>query len=391
MKEKDYFHSYKNLKPNNEMQKSHDFVFNSPKSRKKEQAYVIRKLSERENSEGKITQEIDNYFFNPEKYFSPDSPISIGKKQEIKEISVELKSTKSRRNLLSSMSLSNRRSVIPREKIDHKIDNSKYEVIDNKRLNNIFNSFKELKKNKSYTKNNPNIPKNISLPLNIQNKNILYYKYNNKNNKNLLHFLSKKIHKNEKDLVMNKVDSYLYKKEIVNNLNKNNNINEIRDRYKWITSLRNPEKLNGVKRTLVNINTDKYPFWSFLIEKSQNFQQTTVKPGIDLNNRNFLRFIKKAKSNSDINEENINNLKNLDEISIKGENLFNVEYNREMNSKKKKILHKAFVENGKVVLNTDINNVFGKQTFYKNYDRNKSFLSPNIIKKKSIIYTYSNL
>ena len=113
--------------------------------------------------------------------------------------------------------------------------------------------------------------------------------------------------------------------------------------------------------------------------------------GIDLNNRNFLRFIKKAKSNSDINEENINNLKNLDEISIKGENLFNVEYNREMNSKKKKILHKAFVENGKVVLKTDINNVFGKQTFYKNYDRNKSFLSPNIIKKKSIIYTYSNL
>ena len=124
---------------------------------------------------------------------------------------------------------------------------------------------------------------------------------------------------------MNKIDNYLYKKEIVDNLDKNNNINETKDRYNWVTSLRNREKFNDVKRTLVNINTDKYPFWCFLIEKSQNFQQTTVRPGVDLNNRNFLRFIKKAKSNSNINENNINNLKNLDEISIKGENLFNIE------------------------------------------------------------------
>ena len=41
-----------------------------------------------------------------------------------------------------------------------------------------------------------------------------------------------------------------------------------------------------------------------------------------------------------------------------------------MNSKKKKILHKAFIDNGRIILSTEINRVFGKQTFYKNYDKN---------------------
>ena len=35
-----------------------------------------------------------------------------------------------------------------------------------------------------------------------------------------------------------------------------------------------------------------------------------------------------------------------------------------------KILHKAFIDNGRIILKTEINNVFGKQTFYKNYDKN---------------------
>ena len=47
-----------------------------------------------------------------------------------------------------------------------------------------------------------------------------------------------------------------------------------------------------------------------------------------------------------------------------------------MSSKRKKILHKAFVENGKIVLNTDINNVFGKETFYKDYNNNDSNIYP---------------
>ena len=231
MKQKVYSQSYKNLNPNNEIAKSFDFAFNTPKQRKNKQVYTVRKLNEIEYTEGKITRQIEDYFFNPENYFSPDSLISIGKKQEIKDISVELKSNKSKRNMLNNMSFSIRKSVLPRERLENKNDNNNYEIIDNNKLNNIFNSFKEIKKNNSHNKYNNNLPKNISLPLNIQNKNILNYKYNNKTNKNILRFLSKKLHKNENDLVMNKIDNYLYKKEIVDNLDKNNNINETKDRY----------------------------------------------------------------------------------------------------------------------------------------------------------------
>ena len=64
-------------------------------------------------------------------------------------------------------------------------------------------------------------------------------------------------------------------------------------------------------------------------------------------------------------------LKNLDELKIEGNDLLDIEYKREMGSQKKKILHKAFLDNGRIIFKTGINNVFGKQTFYKNYDKNE--------------------
>jgi len=53
----------------------------------------------------------------------------------------------------------------------------------------------------------------------------------------------------------------------------------------------------------------------------------------------------------------------LFELKIKGDDIFNIEFNREMNSKKKKILHKAFIDNGRIILSTEINRVFGKQQY----------------------------
>ena len=40
-----------------------------------------------------------------------------------------------------------------------------------------------------------------------------------------------------------------------------------------------------------------------------------------------------------------------------------------MISKRIKILHKVFIENGKEILDTDINEVFGPETIYKNYPK----------------------
>ena len=147
-------------------------------------------------------------------------------------------------------------------------------------------------------------------------------------------------------------------------------MSENNSRKDWELSLRRPVKIDGIRRSIININTDKYPFYSFIIEKSNDLKVTSVKPGINLNTNYIKKAIKTAKTYSSLNDIKINKLKNLDELKIKGDDIFNIEFNREMNSKKKKILHKAFIDNGRIILSTEINRVFGKQTFYKNYDKN---------------------
>ena len=392
MKQKEFTKLYSNLRPNYEVPKPIDFLFNSPKKNVHKLTYYVRKANERDNSEGKINKQIETFFYSPDTYFSAASPIRLGKKPEITDISIDLKSTKNvvKKNVLNTSSYSRQFSALTRlskdrdrdkDKNGPKLDTEKFEIIDNKKLDSIFNSFREKinsKKNDSSNRysNYNSLPANISLQLNDQQKKILDQRNKNKQNRYISNYISKKTHTNEKDLLMNKVDNYLYKKEIINKIENNNSFDETKDRFIWTTSLRNSDKLKGVRRTLVNMNTDKYPFWGFLVEKSPNYQQTSLRPGIDLKTKNLANFVEKAKASSEVNKNNINSIKNLDDINVKGEDLFNLEYKREMSSKKKKILHKAFVENGKIVLNNDINKVFGKETFYKNYDNNDSYFYP---------------
>jgi len=389
MKQKEFTKLYSNLRPNYEVPKPMDFLFNSPKKSVQKLTYYVRKANERDNSEGKINKQIETFFYSPDTYFSAASPVRLGKKPEITDISLDLKSTKnviSKKNVLNTSSFSRQISALTRiskdrdrerDKAGPKFDTEKFEIIDNKRLDSIFSSYRKKinskKSNSSYKYDNYNdLPTNISLQLNDQQKIILGQRNKNRQNRYILNYLSKKTNTKEKDLLMNKVDNYLYKKAIINKIENNSSFDEAKDRFIWTTSLRNSDKLKGIRRTLVNMNTDKLPFWGFLVEKSPNYQQTSLRPGIDLKTRNFANFVEKAKASSEVNKNNINSIKNLDDINIKGEDLFNLEYKREMSSKKKKILHKAFVENGKIVLNNDINKVFGKETFYKNYENNDS-------------------
>ena len=89
-------------------------------------------------------------------------------------------------------------------------------------------------------------------------------------------------------------------------------------------------------------------------------------------NQNDINEIKKT--NQNINNGNKNNhyfktVENLEDLSIEGKNLFNVEYKREIiDSKNKKIWHKVFLENGKTISFNDVNKLYGNETFYKNYN-----------------------
>ena len=79
------------------------------------------------------------------------------------------------------------------------------------------------------------------------------------------------------------------------------------------------------------------------------------------------------KDNNEFNKnDQFKSVDDLEKISIRGKKLYDIEYNREMSSNCSKILHKSFVDNGKVIMYKDVNNIFGYETIYKNYiGRNK--------------------
>ena len=353
--------------------------FNNNSIQKNSRALFIKKIDV--NNYKEIDNNIKDYFYNPDTYFSNDSPIQVGKKQEITDItSIGYKKQKKTSLVNNNTSSSRTKSyLIKTDKEKEKernqvIDKNKYEFLDNSKLKHVFDAFKNRinsKKKEAYLKyNNSDLPSNVNMSLRNQQESIHKVKLNKISTENLERYLSKKSKKNKDDLIFNKIDNYLFKKEIIKNIENNKIMSEDNARKDWILSLRRPQKITGVRRTVININNDKYPFWSYFTEKSNDLKETSVKPGINLNNNYINKIIKNAKTTNLLNENKINRLKNLDELKIEGDDLLDIEFKREMSLQKKKILHKAFVDNGRIILNTEINNVFGKQTFYKNYDKN---------------------
>ena len=112
------------------------------------------------------------------------------------------------------------------------------------------------------------------------------------------------------------------------------------------------------------------PFWSLVIEKYPKQKELCIKPGRILNESEIKEF--KGKNNK-LSYGNKNQyfrtVENLEDLSIEGKNLYNIEYKREIiDSKSKKIWHKVILENGKTISLADINKIYGNETFYKDYD-----------------------
>ena len=350
--------------------------FNNKSFIKNKRSLFVKKINV--NSCKEINESIKNYFYNPNTYFSTDSPIQVGNKKEITEISYIRNKKAKRTTLMNASSSSKSKGFINKAEKEKErnqfIEKNKFEFLDNKKLKLVFDNFKDrinAKKKETYLRyNNSDLPSNMNVSLRIQQENIYKNKLNKIDKELMEKFLIKKSKKKKEDLIFNKIDNYIYKKEIIKNIENKKAMVENNSRRDWVLSLRRPIKLDGIRRTIINVNTDKYPFWSFLTEKSNDVKLTSVKPGIKLNDNYIKKVIKNAKISNSVSEYKINRLKSLDEIKIEGDDLFSVEYNREMGSQKRKILHKAIIDSGRIILNTEINNVFPKKTFYKNYGKN---------------------
>ena len=385
----------------------------------------VRKMNGAEKSNRNINREIDDYFFSPEKYFQKNSPVTVGKKIYLLDMNdprlrrgKKLKTEKKMATNLFNNIVNYNKGPIQRyenasinksitsnmkgKEYQNYIDmNSKFEIIDNDRLKMIFNSFK-IKDNKDSSLNDKsqisslsdstrhkenndkrsikekyknsimeNIPKDVKNSLLLQNKKLNLFKLSERKNFRMARYLAKKLNKPENNLLLNRVDSFRFKKEVINEIENSKPLEEHYGKFKWNISLRRPEHFQGVRDSYINLKGERFlPFWSLIIERSPKLKELCLKPGHVLN-QNDINEIKKT--NQNINNGNKNNhyfktVENLEDLSIEGKNLFNVEYKREIiDSKNKKILNKIIVENGKAITTSDINNLYGNNTFYKDY------------------------
>lgn len=400
-------------------------------------SYVVRKLDEKELSRDLISKEINEYLSSPEKYFSPNSKVTIGKKIKLKDmnkIGIEPVAVPKKMTIINKrMSLfrkfsnvffnnneknSNLRSSISSSYFNMKdkqqINNDKYEIIDNEQLKKIFNKYKTAKNSLNNNDNEKDnfiqIQDNNSMSINNcnQNKNINENKIKKKevpfdlsqslffqNNKlkeretldnkvkNISKHLSKILKKSEKDLLLNKLEYYNFKNELLKEIELNKPVDEKYGKFKWNISLRRPNQFEGMRSSYINLTRDENPFWGIVIEKYPKIKELKIKPGSVSKNRVFFEKFKKTYFPM-INLADYKSIENLDNLYIKGENLFNIEYNREIkDNKNKKILYKTFVDKGgKVIMKTEINNIFGEMTFFENYSNN------NLLSTR---YTNSNM
>ena len=356
-----------------------------------EKTLVIHKLKEEDENKEEIAEEIAKNLFSVTNYFSPSNPVVIGKRIKLdvmKNICIPTiktnvkKKVKSNgiRKTITSVNTSMRSEINKNSNHNNNLSNKelmelKFEKIDNQRLKNIFNSSRDNSIKQSFTINNSKeeyIPLNISQSLNEQTRNLNIKNNSEKKNSKLGKYLSKKLNKKEKDLLMNRIDVFKLKKEIYNDIENSKPIEQKYGKHKWLISLRRPDNFIGIRDSYINIRNESNPFWALIKEKCPFERQISLKPNFDIQSKDYLDF-KKNQFLPHSSSNLIKKVEGVDTLSINGENLYNLEYRREVNNgTKNKILHKIFMDNGRMILDKDINEEFGNETIYKSYNFTKN-------------------
>ena len=188
---------------------------------------------------------------------------------------------------------------------------------------------------------------------------------------------------------MNKIDLYRFKKEVINEIENRKPLDERYGRFKWNISLRKPDYFKGVRDSYINLKGERFnPFWSIVIERSPKLKNLSIIPRHG-NKRNNLYESKNRSLNAIYTTPSFKTIENLEDLTVDGKNLYKLEYKREItDSKERKILHKVFIENGKAITHNEINNLFGHDTFYKNYTSCQT--EKNMTMKASSYFNFSS-
>ena len=253
-----------------------------------------------------ILNEIDIFFGNESNFLNTDSNIYIGRKPRgprydennelipysfVGNANYLQKSIIKKSNAKKTLNQSSKTTETQAQLLKKKGDTC--DILDNKMLQNYYRDIKihtinnKKKENKIMLKTLPIL---IRDQLKNQEKNLNEYDILDNMSKTMENYLVKRTKKKKEQLLMTNVDSYLFRKAVLNTI-EGKTPKEIKlGDNNWYFNLRRPKNFKGNRDCYINIGTNEKPFWGRFFEKSPNYVLKCRKPII---NENYIKTFRK--------------------------------------------------------------------------------------------------
>jgi hypothetical protein len=150
------------------------------------------------------------------------------------------------------------------------------EIVSDKRLGEIYNKFKIIKKMNS-EKVNEFIDEvggeavargDLKNRLLQQEKCLIKNQQNQKINEDMIKMISSRTNKRNEDILMNQTDSFRIRKEVKNIIESKKPVEQRYGQNHWVISLRKPENFKGTRDAWINLGSKNVPHWSLIKDKT---------------------------------------------------------------------------------------------------------------------------
>ncbi len=257
-------------------------------------------------NKNQILNEINKFFGNESNFLNTDSNIYVGRKPRgprydennelvpysfVGNANYLKKSLLKKSNTKKILNQSSKTTETQGQLLKKKIDTC--DILDSKILQNYYTDMKnhtirnKKKENKIMLKTLPIL---IRDQLKNQEKNLNEYDILDNMSKTMENYLVKRTKKKKEQLLMTNVDSYLFRKAVLNTI-EGKTPKEIKlGDNNWYFNLRRPKNFKGNRDCYINIGTNEKPFWGRFFEKSPNYVLKCRKPII---NENYIKTFRK--------------------------------------------------------------------------------------------------
>lgn len=144
---------------------------------------------------------------------------------------------------------------------------------------------------------------------------------------------------NNKDLLMQSMESFRMKKETMEYIQKTENARKKYGHNYWVLSLRHPPHFKGIRQNFINIGSKGNPLWCTIRERLPVINETVINPRCNakiIDNENLESYMKTSPSLVNY----MNKTMNMIDLEIKGRDLLKVEEeNVKLIKGRKKLVH----------------------------------------------------